>query len=268
MAPSGKACCPLSSVLLCFDYVVLPPHKLVQSYLGLYYVLCDLTLLAQVIYYREKRRRSPDLSSSGETTALLGSEESSEEKCHAKKMLESESFIGTLALLFVAFVGVFGWFITAPSKGKVPREIWENKAQIVGWISAILYLTSRFPRESSPLGPKSAANRSTRQTEILKNTESKCEGLSLLFFFFALAGNVTFCAVSLPCSNTFLSNTDVRPSKSILIPSTDTNHMIINMSWLVGSAGTILLDFVVLFQFAYYAKSVFYPPHSSHGARR
>ena len=66
----------------------------------------------------------------------------------------------------------------------------------------------------------------SRFPQIIKNMGTLCEGLSLMFFSFALLGNITFCA-------------------SILIPSLSTEHLMINASWLVGASGTIVLDLIV-----------------------
>ncbi len=42
-------------------------------------------------------------------------------------------------------------------------------------------------------------------------------------------------------------------NQSIMIKSQDAEYLIENLSWLVGSAGTIFLDFIVLGQFISYA---------------
>jgi hypothetical protein len=57
-----------------------------------------------------------------------------------------------------------------------------------------------------------------------------------MFFFFALAGNLTFCA-------------------QIFIVSTEPAHLMVNLAWLVGAGGTVFLDLVVLCQFGYYARA-------------
>lgn len=74
---------------------------------------------------------------------------------------------------------------------------------------------------------------SSRFPQILKNRQTKCEGLSLALFVFSVAGNLTYCA-------------------SILIKSMEREYIIENMSWLVGSLGTVFLDFIVLGQFVHY----------------
>lgn len=73
----------------------------------------------------------------------------------------------------------------------------------------------------------------SRIPQIFKNRQTKCEGLSLVLFVFAVMGNVTYVA-------------------SIIIKSTSPDYIVENLSWLIGSSGTILLDFVVLAQFIAY----------------
>lgn len=73
----------------------------------------------------------------------------------------------------------------------------------------------------------------SRVPQIFKNRQTKCEGLSLALFLFAVAGNVTYVA-------------------SILIKSMEQEYLVESASWLVGSVGTVFLDFVVLGQFVAY----------------
>jgi hypothetical protein len=76
----------------------------------------------------------------------------------------------------ILIIGFLGWFISQnprsdpqdpktppPSSGGKPTETWDTTAQIMGWISAFAYLSSRIP-------------------QIFKNQVTKCHGLSLLFF--------------------------------------------------------------------------------------
>lgn len=50
----------------------------------------------------------------------------------------------------------------------------------------------------------------------MKNSKTKCEGLSPAFFFFAMCGNITY-------------------SFSIVAKSTDWDYLITNASWLAGA---------------------------------
>ncbi|CAI6499911.1 AAB_G0003600.mRNA.1.CDS.1 [Saccharomyces cerevisiae] len=86
-----------------------------------------------------------------------------------------------------------------------------------GYLSAILYLGSRIP-------------------QIVLNFKRKSfEGVSFLFFLFACLGNTSFII-------------------SVLSVSMDPEYLILNASWLIGSAGTLLMDFTVFIQFFLYAK--------------
>lgn len=95
------------------------------------------------------------------------------------------------------------------------------------------------------------------------NRKTKCAGLSLLMFAFAVCGNATYVAVrSLwlllylcsPTTNRTDAQLQTARPQSILLTSTSEQHIWINAPWLLGSAGTIFLDFLVLGQFAWYSK--------------
>lgn len=125
----------------------------------------------------------------------------------------------TVAALLVIAVGIAAWWLdgSRTNDGPVQKPSgpgWRWDAQIYGWLSAVLYLASRIP-------------------QIFKNRETKCEGLSLALFLFAVAGNTTYVA-------------------SILLKSTDPEYVMESLSWLVGSVGTVFLDFIVLGQFISY----------------
>ena len=80
--------------------------------------------------------------------------------------------------------------------------------QIFGWGCAILYLGSRIP-------------------QVVKNfRRQSTEGLSLLFFLFACLGNITYVL-------------------SIISLSLERRYLFVNLSWLAGSAGTLMLDALV-----------------------
>lgn len=78
----------------------------------------------------------------------------------------------------------------------------------LGWSSALFYIGSRVP-------------------QIWKNHNSvSLEGLSLPMFIFGMFGNIFFCA-------------------SILAASTESDYILVNLPWLVGSAGTLIFDFLI-----------------------
>ncbi|KAL9541174.1 hypothetical protein PS6_010426 [Mucor atramentarius] len=92
--------------------------------------------------------------------------------------------------------------------------------QFMGWSSAVLYVGSRIP-------------------QILKNWRNKStEGLSFGMFTCAVMGNVFF-------------------TTSIFLKSTNTNYILMNLSWIVGSCGTLIFDFIawqIFIQFFVYSK--------------
>ncbi|KAI8062630.1 PQ loop repeat-domain-containing protein [Gongronella butleri] len=88
-------------------------------------------------------------------------------------------------------------------------------SQIFGWGSAILYVGSRIP-------------------QIVKNCQKQStEGLSLGMFVCALLGNLFF-------------------TSSIFLRSTEWDYIIVNLSWIVGSLGTVVLDLTIFVQFFLY----------------
>ncbi|CAD6883984.1 unnamed protein product [Tilletia controversa] len=147
---------------------------------------------------------------------------------------KSQIILWSTATTFVAAVGVIAFFVFKPASSPggsppphvhppspdgpgagIPKHQWRWDAQIYGWASALLYLTSRIP-------------------QIMKNRKTYCEGLSMALFVFALLGNSTYVA-------------------SIMLKSTDPEYLLENASWLVGSLGVVFLDFIVLAQFVKYA---------------
>jgi len=203
------------------------------QYLAAYYTLCECTLLGQVYWYRYRRRLHPHLytplSPIDESAPLLPDVEI--ESVKRRRLSETQrNVLGYgFGIIVILLVGVMGWKISgqggklkhgkgSPGQGRVggglPEEVWDSSAQVVGWLSALLYIGARFP-------------------QIRKNVHTKCVGLAMGFFCFSLAGNFTYSA-------------------SILIPSLQPQHIWVNLAWLAGSLGTIALDFFVLGQFWVY----------------
>lgn len=122
-----------------------------------------------------------------------------------------------LPLIFVVCAGLFGFFI---SGSKTPTDDTSNPKiklgpQIMGYLSAILYLGARIP-------------------QIIQNYSRKStHGLSLLFFLFSTLGNLTYAG-------------------QILFYSTDSKYILLNLSWLLGSLGTIFEDSIIFLQFYMY----------------
>lgn len=133
-----------------------------------------------------------------------------------------------LPLVFVVGAGAAGFILSgsghrpAPPSGELPPveppQI-ELGPQVVGYISAALYLGARIP-------------------QIIQNHRRKSvQGLSLLFFLFSTCGNLTFAG-------------------QIFAFRSDTKYIILNLSWLLGSLGTIFEDSIIFLQFYIYRNNV------------
>ena len=126
-----------------------------------------------------------------------------------------------LPILFVILAGVAGYYVSGSEGGSdggketVPDAEISIGPQIVGYVSALLYLGARIP-------------------QIIQNHKRKSvEGLSLLFFLFSTFGNITYAG-------------------QILFYRSDYKYILLNLSWLLGSLGTIFEDSVIFLQFYIY----------------
>lgn len=170
-------------------------------------------------------------------------------------MLQSV-ILNTGALVLVCAAGALGWWLSARSthpqyphhrphhpslsilssdaSASIHLDLW---GQIFGYLCAVLYLGSRVP-------------------QLLLNFRRKStEGVSILFFLFACVGNLTYV----------LSIVAYEPSCArIAVVGADEGcdsgewgrqygrYMLVNASWLVGSAGTLVLDLMIFGQFWIY----------------
>ncbi|WRT64158.1 uncharacterized protein IL334_001087 [Kwoniella shivajii] len=184
--------------------------------LAVYYTVCDLILLFQVYYYRRKPspKAREHITPNDETTPLLPEPKQ-------PKPLLPPSLEYPIMLSFVLLAGVGAWYISdnsndeisIPEKPDQKHDIQlEWKSQLLGWMSAVLYLGSRIP-------------------QIVHNYKTRCAGLSLAMFFFAISGNITYVL-------------------SILLTSMNPKYILANLPWLAGSGLTVFLDLFVLAQFA------------------
>lgn len=156
------------------------------------------------------------------------------------------------AIILVVLAGIAGYFLSpsAPERrnGKTPADeqtaslhfsLW---GQIFGYICAALYLSSRMP-------------------QILLNYQRKStEGLNALFFIFACIGNLTFvCSIlafSPLCSKHYRGHWHESTCKEGEAAAIYWRYFMVNLSWLIGSAGTLGLDFAVFVQFFLYRNNV------------
>lgn len=171
------------------------------SLLAVYYSLCDILLLAMIFWYRKQRRENPekyieydgrkariangeeeedDLAENGENTPLLEGKKRlpkpnedapiSEKAAYYYQKNKTQVIAYSFAFVFIVSTGLIAWLTTPPTaEGTLPpqdEEEWNTVGQCIGWLSAALYLGSRIP-------------------QIMKNTRTKCQGLSLMMFAFS-----------------------------------------------------------------------------------
>lgn len=126
--------------------------------------------------------------------------------------------LGTfLPAVFVIVVATLSYLISdSDGNEEVPAQ--SEGAQILGYISAALYLVARIP-------------------QILQNHQRRSvEGLSMGFFSLSILGNLTYAA-------------------QVIFLRTDREWLIAYFPWLLGSLGTIAEDMIVLAQFHIYKRS-------------
>ncbi|KAI5778226.1 vacuolar membrane PQ loop repeat protein [Geopyxis carbonaria] len=214
--------------------------------LAAYFCFADVMLLSQIIFYNhitgqekiagDERR----LSNCSEEEPLLSSERrnsSTVSRCGSITKFDVRLMLLTpevspwakftgnaFSIIVVCVVGTMGWFIAwktgawGAQDDSLTDENIPVGAEILGYISAVLYLTARIP-------------------QIIQNYRKKsCDGLSLLFFCLSLLGNLTYGA-------------------GILFHSTDLPYVINNTPWLLGSLGTMIEDIIIFTQFHMYSKS-------------
>ena len=151
------------------------------------------------------------------------------------------------AVVIVCAAGIVGWWASVHSSKDYgvhnPKKHGDNNAppkmdvlgQVFGYLCAVLYLGSRLP-------------------QIMLNFRRKStEGVSLLFFLFACIGNSTYVlsilAYSPVCGK---ENKRCRPGETAELYWW---YVLVNLSWLLGSFGTLLLDMLIFAQFFLYRKN-------------
>lgn len=177
-------------------------------------VLQDVFHESEPLLHTDTRSRSNGNNQEYET---LGNNEELVPETGVKKYFNDVVIVGLVIL-----GGFLPWYICYCSNPHPPKPIEPDLgmnwlAQLFGYLSAILYLGSRIP-------------------QILLNFQRKsCEGISFLFFLFACLGNGAFIL-------------------SLIIISVDPKYLLVNASWLIGSLGTLFMDFVIFIQFFAYGK--------------
>ncbi|GAB1320215.1 Putative vacuolar membrane transporter for cationic amino acids [Madurella fahalii] len=151
----------------------------------------------------------------------------------------------SLAILMVCAAGVAGWWLSRryghrDGDGDRPEDNQDDPlsfnllGQIFGWLCAVLYLGSRLP-------------------QLLLNWRRKStEGVSVLFFLFACLGNLTYVLSILAYDPKCEGEEGCQPGEAAKV---FWQYILVNLSWLAGSAGTLLLDLSIFVQFFLYSKS-------------
>ncbi|KAJ5482625.1 hypothetical protein N7475_001437 [Penicillium sp. IBT 31633x] len=151
------------------------------------------------------------------------------------------------AVALVCAAGVVGWYVSPAAKVQSPNPeplTMDVMGQVFGYFCAVLYLGSRLP-------------------QLLLNYRRKStDGVSLLFFLFACIGNLTYVLSILAYSPICRGGSDeealghghhrphCRPGEAAALYG---RYVLVNLSWLVGSAGTLLLDMAIFTQFFLYS---------------
>ncbi|KAJ5908901.1 hypothetical protein N7495_001583 [Penicillium taxi] len=155
----------------------------------------------------------------------------------------------TTAIALVCAAGILGWYFSPASKDSSSDSeplAMDTLGQVFGYLCAALYLGSRLP-------------------QLLLNFRRKStDGVSLLFFLFACIGNLTFVLSILAYSPVCRKTSSVQGSVDVFSPhhyvkcrpgemsALYGRYVLVNLSWLIGSAGTLLLDMAIFVQFFLY----------------
>lgn len=154
----------------------------------------------------------------------------------------------SVAVLLVVLAGIVGYYLS-PSTTKDSDEKTRTEdpysslqfnlwGQIFGYICAVLYLGSRIP-------------------QLLLNYRRKStEGLNALFFLFACIGNLTYVlsifAFEPICAQRKHHHWHERSCRDGEASAIYGRYILVNLSWLLGSLGTLFLDGAVFVQFWMY----------------
>ncbi|KAI9323070.1 PQ loop repeat-domain-containing protein [Dichotomocladium elegans] len=208
--------------------------------IALYYTVADIGLIWQVLHYRHQSRivleeeidgfLSP--SSSHQQQQQLSQQQQSPNDCDETEPLLRDNlwrpvtyskqhspgrFLGIHVLFAttIVVITVVSCYSYVALKSPSRGDDFALLPQILGWCSACLYVGSRVP-------------------QIVKNWKQKStEGLSKLLFICAVGGNLFF-------------------TSSIFLLSIEPHYILINLSWIVGSVGTLIFDFMIFIQFFAY----------------
>lgn len=196
-------------------------------FLAIWFCIADFLMIFSYFYYtrvypkhhkKSARAQSGSSRGSGDRQPLLRRRSSALTDIAAEPQFHGIFTKYVLPIAFVVGAGCLGFFFSdkASTGGgdDQPSKI-EMGPQVIGYLSALLYLGARIP-------------------QIVQNHQRRSvEGLSLLFFMFSTLGNLTYAG-------------------QILFYRSDHQYILLNMSWLLGSLGTIFEDCIIFLQFYIY----------------
>ncbi|EOD46958.1 putative pq loop repeat protein [Neofusicoccum parvum UCRNP2] len=145
-----------------------------------------------------------------------------------------------VAVVLVCAAGFLGWLFTyQPPENNTADNGGDTlqfnvPGQIGGYICCVLYLGSRLPQL------------------YLNYKRQSTEGISMLFFIFACLGNLTYVMSILaykPVCHGRHGHCETGEAGAIY-----GRYVLVNLSWLLGSFGTLLLDAGVFVQYFMYRK--------------
>lgn len=145
-------------------------------------------------------------------------------------------------VLMVIGAGVMGWWLgqratrsrhhhreSQHPKDEEPLEF-NVMGQFFGYLCAVAYIASRLPQL------------------ILNWRRKTTDGLSMLFFLFACLGNITY-VLSILAYDPKCRGSECRDGEASRLYG---KYMLVNLSWLAGSALTLFLDLGVFAQYFVY----------------
>lgn len=202
--------------------------------LAVWFCFADAFELSSAIYYRffytPERHAEPSSATGPQLLSGMNDAESLdnvplvESEIDEPRTSKSKSSVWIrycLPVLGVLLIGTIGFLFSGSPKDNDETGNSDIDSpialgpQVLGYMSAMLYLTARIP-------------------QIIQNyRKQSVYGLSLLFFIFSTCGNITYAA-------------------QILLFSTESRYIVLNMSWLLGSLGTVSQDAIIFTQFYIY----------------
>lgn len=196
-----------------------------QLYQAIYFVSIDCISFSQIMYIYCKNKRNPP------EPLILNVPESDEDESD-----ESNRYNGGERLYSVMPFFLFFLFFPNNEPTQIPMRVLSNSTTIpsgpsgvlstpteiigyiIGWISALCYISSRIPQIK-----KNASRKSTA-------------GLSKWMFFFTSSGNILY-------------------TLSLALMFDNANFVVLHLPWLLGALIPLSLDIIILYQFVKYRRS-------------